>query len=378
VSGGEVAGIAAGSAFVGAVAAAAIAARRARPLRRALQSSQSRAEAARGAVDIRESALAAMPLGVVVFDSAGDIAYGNDAARMLAARRFDRASELSPETLRAAVIRAMQDRAEEDVEFDSADRLVHAMAIPTDAGGAVLLLRNVTGERRTERIRRDFVTNASHELKTPVSSIVALTEALRDAAGTDRDATERFLALLEQDSRRLTRLVTALLDLSRLETETGAREPVRLDNVVEEEVARLQSRADADGLGIVLDDSDQAVVMGSEGDLGLLVNNLLDNAIHYSPDGGQIRVSVRVEDGSATLTVADTGIGIASRDLDRIFERFYRADPARSRETGGTGLGLSIVKHVAETHGGDVRVQSVLGAGSTFTVRLPLAEPAPA
>jgi two-component system sensor histidine kinase SenX3 len=152
---------------------------------------------------------------------------------------------------------------------------------------------------------------------------------------------------------------------------------VDLGEVVAEEVDRLRPRAEATGLRLVADVKGEALVLGSEGDLGLLVHNLLDNAIHHNPGGGDVRVSVGASGDVATLTVSDTGIGIASRDLDRIFERFYRADPARSRETGGTGLGLSIVKHVAEAHGGDVGVQSVLGTGSTFTVRLPLVTPTP-
>ena len=144
------------------------------------------------------------------------------------------------------------------------------------------------------------------------------------------------------------------------------------------EARRLQPTAEDSGLSLEIDAGEPVAVEGSESDLGLLVHNLVDNAIHYSPDGGQVRVSVHPDDdGFAVLSVSDTGIGIGSRDLGRIFERFYRADPARSRETGGTGLGLSIVKHVAEAHGGDIGVHSVLGAGSTFTVRLPLARPEP-
>ena len=147
-----------------------------------------------------------------------------------------------------------------------------------------------------------------------------------------------------------------------------------LDRIVAEEAERLRPRTDGANLRLVVDTDAGAHVLGSESDLGLLVHNLLDNAIQYSPEGGEVRVMVRARDGQAEVRVTDTGIGIASRDLDRIFERFYRVDPARSRATGGTGLGLSIVRHVAESHGGTVEVRSVLGAGSTFIVRLPLAD----
>ena len=186
------------------------------------------------------------------------------------------------------------------------------------------------------------------------------------------------MGLLQDESRRLVRLATDLLDLSRLEVARPPDELVDLARVVSEEAERLRPRAEAAGLRLVLEIAPDVKVSGSESDLSLLVHNLLDNAIHYSPEGGDVRGSLGDRDGAVTLEVSDTGIGIASRDLDRIFERFYRADPARSRQTGGTGLGLSIVKHVAEAHGGEVQVQSVLGAGSTFTVRLPRADRAPA
>src|SRR5439155_9046053 len=172
---------------------------------------------------------------------------------------------------------------------------------------------------------------------------------------------------------RLSSLVNDLLDLSRLEGEPAGDAPVDLGEVVSEEAARLRPRAETAGLRLVADAREPVRVSGSRSDLGLLVHNLMDNAIRYSPDGGEVRATVRVHQGHAELRVADTGLGISGRDQERIFERFYRADPARSRATGGTGLGLSIVRHVAESHGGQVTVRSVLGAGSTFIVRLPLA-----
>jgi two-component system sensor histidine kinase SenX3 len=330
----------------------------------------------RARLSVAEAGLESLSEGIVVLEPEGRISYMNAAARDLIGRRFDSVHELAPVVLRDASSDAMAVGESRELEFETAGRVVQAAIVGTEGAagiGAILVLRDVTATRRGDRIRRDFVANASHELKTPVSSIAALAEALREAAGRDRPAMERFVTLLEEESRRLARLVDDLLDLSRLEGELPSFVPVDLGRVVTEETERLRPLANATGLRLTLLPAEDVKVSGSEGDLGLLVHNLLDNAIHYTPEGGDIRVALEADD-VATLTISDTGIGIASRDLDRVFERFYRADPARSRETGGTGLGLSIVKHVAEAHGGDVEVQSVLGAGSTFTVRLPLAD----
>jgi two-component system sensor histidine kinase SenX3 len=237
----------------------------------------------------------------------------------------------------------------------------------------VLVARDETADRRLDQIRRDFVANASHELKTPVASIQALAETLAEAAGSDPEASRRFLARLEQEATRLSSLVNDLLDLSRLEGEPPAEGTVNLSEVVADEVRRVRPRAETAGLHLIVEAPEPVVLRGSRSDLGLLVHNLIDNAIRYSPDGGEVRATVRLHRGQTELRVADTGLGIAGKDQDRVFERFYRADPARSRATGGTGLGLSIVRHVAEAHGGTVSVTSVLGAGSTFIVRLPLA-----
>ena len=342
--------------------------------RRAREEADARAADLEERVGAREAVLAALPEGIVLFAPDGAVAYANPAARSLLGRRFDTLDELTPTSLRDAARRAAGDGASAETEFETGGRVVRATAVPTGGdGGVVLVARDVTAARRVDQVRRDFVANASHELKTPVASILALAETMQDAAGEDAAATERFAARVEQEARRLSRLVTDLLDLSRLEGGLPEKAPVDLDRIVAEEAERLRPRTDGANLSLVVDTDAGAHVLGSESDLGLLVHNLLDNAIQYSPEGGEVRVMVRARDGQAELRVTDTGIGIASRDLDRIFERFYRVDPARSRATGGTGLGLSIVRHVAESHGGAVEVRSVLGAGSTFIVRLPLA-----
>jgi signal transduction histidine kinase len=175
---------------------------------------------------------------------------------------------------------------------------------------------------------------------------------------------------MERDAERLSRIVSDLLDLSRLEAGSDERTDVELDDVVREETRRLGDLAAARDVRLSVE-TDGATVRGSGRDLALLVRNLVENAIHYSKPGGEVSVSVRRDDGAAVVRVADTGIGIPRRDLPRIFERFYRVDQARSRATGGTGLGLAIVKHVAENHGGNVSVESELGEGSVFEVRLP-------
>src|SRR5439155_2813259 len=195
-------------------------------------------------------------------------------------------ADLAPGDLREAWQQATEQGQPAELQFESAGRSVHASIVAgaTESGGSVVVLRDVTAARRSDRIRSDFVANASHELKTPVSSIAALAEALHDAAGRDEAATERLVGLLQDESRRLVRLATDLLDLSRLEVGGPPAEPVDLDRVVSEEVERLRARAEAAGLRFVLETAPDAKVSGSETDLGLLVHNLLDNAIHYSAE----------------------------------------------------------------------------------------------
>jgi two-component system sensor histidine kinase SenX3 len=325
-------------------------------------------------VAAREAILSASGDGVVLFAPSRRVVYANAAARDLFGRRFDTVDELTPAALRDAVDSVARDADPAVTTFETGGRFISAKASRAgDDGAVVLVARDETADRRLDRIRRDFVANASHELKTPVASIQALAETLSEAAGDDPVAARRFLDRLEQEATRLSRLVNDLLDLSRLEGEPAVEVAVDVSEVVADEVRRVRPRAEAAGIDLVVEAPVPVVVRGSRSDLGLLVHNLVDNAVRYSPNGGEVRASVRVHRGRAEIRIADTGLGIAARDQDRIFERFYRADPARSRATGGTGLGLSIVRHVAEAHGGTVSVTSVLGAGSTFAVQLPLA-----
>jgi two-component system, OmpR family, sensor histidine kinase SenX3 len=231
--------------------------------------------------------------------------------------------------------------------------------------------------------RRDpprLVANASHELKTPSASIQAAAETLVSAAANDPGAVPRFAEQLHRDAYRLSRIVSDLLDLSRLESGSDLQDDIHLDAVAREEAQRFDDLVERTGLSLSLEAERVPPVRGSARDLSLLVRNLIDNAVRYTRGGGRVDVAVASANGDVMLRVSDTGLGIPSRDLSRVFERFYRVDPARSRDTGGTGLGLAIVKHVAENHGGEVSIVSELGRGTTVQVRLPACpptEPAP-
>jgi two-component system, OmpR family, sensor histidine kinase SenX3 len=244
--------------------------------------------------------------------------------------------------------------------------------VPAGQDGSILLVvTDITETRRVEAVRRDFVANASHELKTPAASIRAAAETLSSIADRDPQAVPRFASQLEREAMRLSRIVADLLDLSRLESGSDLGERVRLDALAREEAERFEETAREGGRVIRLDPTESATVSGSGRDLSLMIRNLIDNALRYTQPGGHVEISVTAGNDMVELAVSDDGIGIPIRDLPRVFERFYRVDRARSRETGGTGLGLSIVRHVAENHGGTVEVDSELGAGSTFTVTLP-------
>ena len=241
--------------------------------------------------------------------------------------------------------------------------------------GAVVVLHDVTRLRRLEVMRRDFVANVSHELKTPLTAIRGFVETLLDDPSMPVETQRRFLEKIGNQSQRLATLVSDLLTLSRVESDrqTFEHQPVDLREPAKLAVANLAAQAQKKGLKLTLECGDAAIpVRGDSEALRIVADNLLANAIQYTPAGGLVRVRARTEGKLALLEVEDTGIGIEPRDQDRIFERFYRVDKARSRELGGTGLGLAIVKHIALAHGGQVGVTSEPGHGSTFTVRLPL------
>jgi two-component system sensor histidine kinase SenX3 len=319
----------------------------------------------------------ALPVAVAVVDGSGQVVLANRRAGELGVVR--EGWLLLPE-LRELTRDVRRTRSGREVEVEpSTSRLkrlpeaVRVRLVPVgEQGHVALLVEDITEVRRVEAVRRDFVANVSHELKTPVGAMALLSEALVDASG-DPVAVRRFGGRLQKEASRLARLVQELIDLSRLQ---GA-EPlpqasvVSVDRVLAEAVDRSRTTAGARGIRIVRGGDRGLTVDGSETQLVTALGNLIENAVHYSPDRTQVAVASRCVDGAVEITVTDQGMGIADKDLERVFERFYRADPARSRATGGTGLGLAIVKHVATNHGGEVSVWSREGAGSTFTLRLP-------
>jgi two-component system, OmpR family, sensor histidine kinase SenX3 len=342
---------------------------------RAREDAAARIEAAQGERRGREAILAALDEGIVLFGADGAVVYRNPRADRLLRHPPSSAAHLAPSELRALVEAALAGEGPPPIEVGSGTDgpILGAAAARMPDGQALLVLRDVTQARRLEAVRRDFVANASHELKTPVASIQALAETMRDSWEEDPGAIPVFAEQLRGEVDRLGRIVSDLLDLSRLEGGPGRIEPVRLDLIARDEAERMGDRARGAHLALEVATPEALLVAGSERDLRLLVRNLIENALQYTGSKGRVEVATGSEDGQAVLRVSDTGIGIPARERDRVFERFYRVDRARSRDTGGTGLGLSIVRHVAENHGGTVTVDSQLGRGSTFTLRLPLA-----
>jgi two-component system, OmpR family, sensor histidine kinase SenX3 len=241
-------------------------------------------------------------------------------------------------------------------------------------GPVALVLQDVTEARRVEAVRRDFVANVGHELKTPVGALGLLAEAMQGAAD-DPETVQRFAARMAHEADRLARLVRELIDLSRLQGAEPLPElaPVDVDTVLAEAVDRTGLAAAAKGITIAVGGGRGILVRGVEAQLATAVTNLLANAVAYSPENTKIAVGARARGGFAEIAVTDSGIGIPRADRERVFERFYRVDQSRATSTGGTGLGLAIVKHVASNHGGSVSVWSEEGLGSTFTLRIPLA-----
>jgi two-component system, OmpR family, sensor histidine kinase SenX3 len=324
---------------------------------------------------VQDLILGSMQEGVLLLNAHLDTAFANEALARHLGGRPSSAAQLFPVDLREAVHRVAEtsETMNLEVELTSPARWLGVTLSPAGDGAVLVVITDVTEARRVEAVRRDFVANASHELKTPAASIQAAAETLRAVADDDPAAVPRFAVQLEQEARRLSRIVADLLDLSRLESGSELGEDVRLDALVREEVERCDEVAREAGVRLRVEASQPATVAGSPRDLSLLVRNLVNNAIRYTRPGGAIDVGITETDAQVVMTVSDTGVGIPRRDLPRVFERFYRVDRARSRDTGGTGLGLAIVRHVAENHGGSVAVTSELGMGSTFTVQLPAA-----
>lgn len=322
--------------------------------------------------------LAVLPSAAIVLDAGDDVVKASPAAYTFGLVRGH--SLASPEMLR--MIERVRSRGLiEEIELeqkreqtDSVLRFLHARVAPLGTNFVLVLCDDQTESKRVDAVRRDFVANVSHELKTPIGAMALLAEAVTDFSD-DPQAVERFGGRMQRESKRLTQLVQEIIDLSRVQDHTApsATEKISAAEVVDDAADRARTRAEGKNIHIEVSPPGRMLI---EGNYELLVNavrNLIDNAINYSPDGTRIGVGVELVDERVEISVTDQGIGLSTQDTERVFERFYRVDPARSRITGGTGLGLSIVKHIIATHGGEVKVWSRLGKGSTFTIVLPLA-----
>jgi two-component system sensor histidine kinase SenX3 len=329
------------------------------------------------------SVLSVLSSSAVLLDSDDRVLRASPAARAFGMVRGDRLVVQELLALARQVRRDGEIR-EGEIEISPSGRggrttsfAVRVAPLGADVGGGglvLLLAEDQTESRRVEEVRRDFVANTSHELKTPVGALALLAETVEDAAD-DPEAVRRFAGRMRQEASRLTSLVQDLITLNRIQAAEPVPDPVPVEvgAVVAEALDRCRMKANARGIALEAAGEPGISVLGDEDLLVTALRNLLDNAIAYSPDATRVVVSTRHDGPDAVeISVADQGIGIPERDLERIFERFYRVDPARSRATGGTGLGLAIVKHVTAAHGGNVLVWSKEGEGSTFTLRLPL------
>ncbi|HEV8039642.1 MAG TPA: ATP-binding protein [Bryobacteraceae bacterium] len=333
----------------------------------------------------REAILASMVEGVLAVDKDLRVTFCNNSfARTVGAR-----TPVSPgmqllELVRdPALIEIMTDtlstgeRVERRITLAAADQhsfevLAGPLAGPSTRG-ALAILHDVTELERLERVRKDFVANVSHELRTPLAAIRGYAETLLDGALEDHENNHRFVEIIQAQATRLTNIASDLLTISELESNLAAPspKPISIRSALESALRTVESGARIRSVRLLCEKVDDVQVLGNELQLEQVFVNLLDNAVKFNRPNGEVRVETQCTDGTAQITISDTGIGIPSEDLPRVFERFYRVDKARSREMGGTGLGLSIVKHVIEQMGGTVVVQSQVGQGSRFTLTVP-------
>lgn len=336
-------------------------------LERELRDAERDLSAANDVANQLRTALDAVPMGVVLGDSSGSVVVRNRAAHL-----DGHADALVSEVVDRMLTLATEGRevSEEVSLFGPPQRVLSVVGRPLDGGGALVTIEDHSDRVRIDAVRTDFVANISHELKTPVGALAVLAEALADV--DDLETARHLAARMVDEAHRASSTIDDLLELSRIEL-AGVQDPqaVRVRQVCDEAVARLRLSAATAGVGVVVECPDTLVVVGDERQLVSAVSNLVDNAVKYSERGGTVTLAASTDDTHVTIVVRDEGVGIPTRDLDRIFERFYRVDRARRRETGGTGLGLAIVRHVANNHGGTVSVASHEGEGSTFSLLLP-------
>ncbi|MET9371694.1 ATP-binding protein [Streptomyces griseoflavus] len=333
-----------------------------------------------------DTVLSVLRSSAVVLDEADAVVKASSAAYALG---LVRGGKLAVEPMLKMARDTRRDGEIRQVELDLPRRgtgrgealAVSARVAPLGSRLVLLLVEDLTEARRIEAVRRDFVANVSHELKTPVGALSLLSEAVMDASD-DPEAVERFAGRMQIEATRLTNLVQELIDLSRVQNDDPLEdaEPIRVDELVAEAIDRCRHAAGTKEITMAAAGADDLRIWGNRGQLAAALGNLVENAVNYSPARTRVGIAARsvAQPGGDLIEIAvtDQGIGISERDKERVFERFYRVDPARSRATGGTGLGLAIVKHVAASHGGEVTVWSAEGQGSTFTLRLPEARAA--
>jgi two-component system sensor histidine kinase SenX3 len=312
-------------------------------------------------------ALDAIPQGIVVADTDGVILFRNRSAASLADPRQQ--DSLIAQTV-DDLLRQALDKGAASVTLELHGPPNRVLMISARSG--VVVIDDITQQRQLDDIRRDFAANVSHELRTPIGAMGLLVDSL--GGESDPAVIRRLVERLGREADRVTLLIEDLLDLGRTEAEAIREpEPIALANVVTEAVDRSAGLAEQLGVGLAVTTSGATeVVTGSRRQLVSAIVNLIENGLRYSSSGSKVEVSIEPEPFGVSVVVRDSGIGIPARDLDRIFERFYRVDRARSRETGGSGLGLAIVRHVAQNHGGKITVESREGDGSTFRLTLPL------
>jgi two-component system, OmpR family, sensor histidine kinase SenX3 len=345
-------------------------------LERAVDAAALEIDGARVSASRATRALDAIPQGIVVCNEIGEIVFRNEVAQAFASARHAEVivEEAIGDVLSAAVTGVPQRRTL-DV-LGPPRRMLVISAHPLDDGsrstGALAIVDDVSERRRLDEIRRDFVANISHELRTPVGALALLAETI--SAEDDPLVNRRLAERMTAEASRVGRIIDDLLALSRIEAEEHpVREPVAIGAIFEDALDRVLPAAELKHITIVSDDLDRGLtVRGDRRQLVTALTNLLENASNYSDEGAQIEILSTTAGSWVEIAVRDHGIGIPTRDLERVFERFYRVDRARSRHTGGTGLGLAIVRHVAANHRGEVRVESREGDGSTFTLRLPV------
>jgi len=339
------------------------------------QAAEAVTESSADAIRLRR-ALDALPQGVIVCDENGDMAFRNTrASALMSSRHGDALAAQAVTELLDNTWNSGSDERTLDL-YGPPRRTLHVWTRLIDDGrrplGVIAVIDDISERRRLEEVRRDFVANVSHELKTPVGAIGLLAETL--VVEPDTEVAQRLASRIHAEAFRVNRIIDDLLDLSRIESEeTPPREPVLVSLVMAEGVERIRSIADQRHIKICLEEPEPPVaVLGDRRQLVSAIHNLLENAVKFSYDGGSVELTAVADTDSVHLSVTDHGVGIPARDLDRIFERFYRVDHGRSRETGGTGLGLSIVRHVVSNHRGAIEVTSREGEGSTFSLSLPL------